>query len=154
MLADWTFTTPSSVPADQRRGDGHMAGIPLTTPWRCCSVWVCICSPAVVGCRWYSLWSTHAKTWPRRRSPSGTPLPAAYWQLARFWFWLGVPAFTAHGAGRGVDGVQTHPLGAQHEKPAANGAGLGLGTTSGRAQGACNSRLTWISATSTSFPAR
>jgi uncharacterized membrane protein len=23
------------------------------------------------------------------------PLPPVYWRLARWWFWLGVPAFTA-----------------------------------------------------------
>ena len=25
----------------------------------------------------------------------GTPLPPQYWRMARWWFWLGVPAFTA-----------------------------------------------------------
>jgi uncharacterized membrane protein len=26
---------------------------------------------------------------------SGSPLPPLYWRMARWWFWLGVPAFTA-----------------------------------------------------------
>ncbi len=94
VLADWMFTTPAII-VQPLSGLGliYLLGLPLDTPWTSVSLTLYI----LAGACWLPV------VWLqiRMRDLAGaalvenTPLPARYWRYARFWFWLGVPAFTA-----------------------------------------------------------
>ncbi|MBL8471548.1 MAG: DUF2269 domain-containing protein, partial [Rhodocyclaceae bacterium] len=91
--ADWTFTTPTVVfQPISGAAMAHMAGIPLTTPWLLLSLGLYL----LAGSCWLPVvcLQIRMQNMAAAALAAGTPLPAAYWQLARFWFWLGVPAFT------------------------------------------------------------
>ena len=92
VLADWLFTTPTIL-IQPLTGIGMLVvlDIPYTTPWVMMSVFLYgfagVCWIPVV---WLQIkmqkLSEHANM-------TGTVLPEQYWRYARYWFWLGVPAF-------------------------------------------------------------
>lgn len=94
VLADWLFTTPTVLL--QPITGWWMAqrlGLDLHTPWLAASVALYVLAGAcwlpvvVLQLRMQRL----AETAARR----GQALPPLYARLARWWFWLGVPAFVA-----------------------------------------------------------
>lgn len=94
VLADWLFTTPTVIfQPVSGWWLAHVLGIPLTTPWVAISLFLFF----VAGACWLPV------VWLQMRmrdiaadaAAQRSPLPAAYWRLARYWFWLGVPAFVA-----------------------------------------------------------
>jgi uncharacterized membrane protein len=92
VLADWIFTTPTVI--FQPIGGlwmVHLLGLPLTTPWIAVSLFLFF----LAGVCWLPV------VWLQIRmqiiasiaAAEASPLPALYWHMARWWFWLGVPAF-------------------------------------------------------------
>ena len=94
VLADWIFTTPTVI---FQPVSGlwmvYLIGLPLTTPWIAVSLFLFV----LAGACWLPV------VWLQMRMQKiaaiavveATQLPAIYWRMARWWFWLGVPAFTA-----------------------------------------------------------
>ncbi len=92
VLADWLFTTPTIIfQPISGLWMVYLLNIPLTTPW----IAVPLCLYLLAGACWLPV------VWLQIRMQKiaaealrhDTPLPALYWRLARYWFWLGVPAF-------------------------------------------------------------
>ncbi|HMS06276.1 MAG TPA: DUF2269 domain-containing protein [Burkholderiaceae bacterium] len=94
VLADWLFTTPT-VLIQPATGlwMAHLAGLPLSTPWLAASLVLY----AVAGLCWLPVVVLQIRmhALARRAADIGQALPPAYWRMARAWFWLGVPAFSA-----------------------------------------------------------
>lgn len=94
VLADWIFTTPTVV---FQPVSGlwmvYLLDMPLTTPWIAASlaffVLAGICWLPVV---WLQIQMRNIAS---NAVAQGAPLPEIYWRMARWWFWLGVPAFTS-----------------------------------------------------------
>jgi uncharacterized membrane protein len=94
VLADWIFTTPTVI-FQPLSGLWmvYLLDVPLSTPWIAASLLLYV----VAGVCWLPV------VWLQQRMQKiaaqavahQAALPASYWQLARWWFWLGVPAFTA-----------------------------------------------------------
>ncbi len=94
VLADWIFTTPTVI---FQPVSGlimvYLAGIPVSTFWVSASIALYI----LAGLFWIPVvWlqirmSKIANSSVKHQQA----LPDKYWQYARIWFWLGVPAFTA-----------------------------------------------------------
>jgi len=94
VLADWIFTTPTVI---FQPVSGlwmvYLLGLPLSTPWIAASLSLFF----VAGACWLPV------VWLQMRMQKiaaiavaeVTPLPDIYWRMTRWWFWLGVPAFTA-----------------------------------------------------------
>lgn len=94
VLADWIFTTPTVI---FQPVSGlwmvYLLGLPLTTPWIAASLFLFF----LAGACWLPV------VWLQMRMQKiaaiavaeAAPLPDIYWRMARWWFWLGVPAFTA-----------------------------------------------------------
>lgn len=92
VLADWIFTTPTVI-VQPLTGLWMVTllELPLTTPWIAAS----LCLFVLAGICWLPV------VWLqiRMQKISGlavaqeSPLPRIYWRMARYWFWLGVPAF-------------------------------------------------------------
>jgi len=94
VLADWIFTTPTVI--FQPLSGLWMVSLldlPLTTPWIAASLLLYV----VAGVCWLPVvWlQLRMQKIAAQAVAHGAPLPASYWQLTRWWFWLGVPAFTA-----------------------------------------------------------
>lgn len=94
VLADWLFTTPTVV-LQPLTGLGmvHVLGLPLSTPW----VALSLALYAVAGACWLPVvWlQIRMRDMSNVAVLQAQPLPEGYWRLARWWFWLGVPAFAA-----------------------------------------------------------
>ena len=94
VLADWLFTTPTVI-IQPVTGFAmvHMLDIPLTTPWIMASLLLF----ALAGACWLPVvWlQIRMKKISEQAVREETDLPAQYWHYARWWFWLGVPAFSA-----------------------------------------------------------
>jgi uncharacterized membrane protein len=94
VLADWIFTTPTVI-FQPLSGLwlAYLAGWPLTTPWIAASLVLYV----LAGACWLPVvWlQIRMRRIAGAAVVDGTPLPGAYWRLARLWFWLGVPAFSA-----------------------------------------------------------
>lgn len=94
VLADWLFTTPTVI-FQPLSGlwMAHLASLPITTPWIAISLalyflaGVCWLPVVYLQIRMRKMSALAAETL--------TPLPTVYWRMARWWFWLGVPAFSA-----------------------------------------------------------
>mgnify|MGYP000938583592 FL=1 len=94
VIADWVFTTPTVI---FQPVSGlwmvYLLDIPLTTPWVATSLFLFF----VAGVCWLPV------VWLQIRMQKiaaaavsrETQLPPLYWRMARWWFWLGVPAFTS-----------------------------------------------------------
>jgi uncharacterized membrane protein len=94
VLADWIFTTPTVI-FQPLSGFWmvYLLGLPLSTPWVAASlslfVFAGVCWLPVV---WLQI---RMQKISEDAVAQSSALPGNYWQLARCWFWLGVPAFTA-----------------------------------------------------------
>ena len=94
VLADWLFTTPTVI-IQPLTGLWmvYLVGWPLTTPWIATSLILYV----IAGICWVPV------VWLQIRMRQLTDdalaqqraLPASYWRLCRWWFWLGIPAFSA-----------------------------------------------------------
>ncbi len=94
VLADWLFTTPTVI-FQPLSGLWmlHLLDMPLSTPWVAASLGLYL----LAGVCWLPVvWlQMRMRDLAAAALHDGTPLSPAYWRLARAWFWLGVPAFTA-----------------------------------------------------------
>lgn len=94
VLADWLFTTPTVI-FQPLSGLWmvHLLGLPLATPWVAVSLGLYVLAGACwLPVVWLQIRMRQIATLAHAQS---RPLPALYWRMARWWFWLGVPAFTA-----------------------------------------------------------
>ncbi|MFM2319642.1 MAG: hypothetical protein RLZZ215_2263 [Pseudomonadota bacterium] len=94
VLADWLFTTPTVIfQPISGLWMVYLLHYPLTTPW---IVWSLVLY-GVAGVCWLPVVGLQIQM--RRLSEQAlatqTELPVLYWRYARYWFWLGVPAFIA-----------------------------------------------------------
>jgi uncharacterized membrane protein len=94
VLADWLFTTPTVI-FQPLSGLWlvHLLDLPLTTPWVAISLMLYF----VAGVCWLPVvfLQLRMQRIAEQAVARETSLPPRYWQLARVWFWLGVPAFCA-----------------------------------------------------------
>lgn len=94
VLADWIFTTPTVI-FQPLSGLWmvYLLDLPLTTPWIAASLFLYV----LAGVCWLPVvWlQLHMQKIAAHAATHKSPLPASYWQMARWWFWLGIPAFTA-----------------------------------------------------------
>lgn len=94
VLADWLFTTPTVI-FQPLSGlwMAHLASLPITTPWIAASLALYF----LAGACWLPVvyLQIRMRQMSALAAQTQAPLPAAYWRMARWWFWLGVPAFTA-----------------------------------------------------------
>jgi uncharacterized membrane protein len=94
VLADWLFTTPTVI---FQPISGlwmlHLTSLPWTAPWIIAS----LALYALAGLCWLPVVVLQIRMQRQAATAAAqrTPLPASYWRMARWWFWLGVPAFTA-----------------------------------------------------------
>jgi uncharacterized membrane protein len=94
VMADWVFTTPTVI---FQPVSGlwmvHLLDIPLTTPWIAASLFLFF----FAGACWLPVvWlQIRMQKISATAVAQGAPLPVFYWRMARWWFWLGVPAFTS-----------------------------------------------------------
>ncbi len=94
VLADWLFTTPTLILQPVTGiALAWWAGWPLSTPWLLGSFALYglagICWLPVV---WLQL---RMRALAEQAVRDGRELPPCYQRYARYWFWLGVPAFGA-----------------------------------------------------------
>jgi uncharacterized membrane protein len=94
VFADYLFTTPTVI-MQPLTGIwmASLVNLPLTTPWIAISLGLYI----FAGCCWLPVvyLQINMQKIAEQAVAEETSLPARYWQLARLWFWLGVPAFLA-----------------------------------------------------------
>lgn len=94
VLADWIFTTPTVI-FQPLSGLWmvHLLGLPLTTPWIAISLGLYV----LAGLCWLPVvWLQIRMQRLAADALAGqSVLPESYWRMRRWWFWLGVPAFTA-----------------------------------------------------------
>jgi uncharacterized membrane protein len=94
VLADWWFTTPTVI-FQPLSGLWmlHLLGLPLSTPWAAAS----LALYTLAGACWLPVvWlQIRMRDMAAAALARQDALPPQYWRLARLWFWLGVPAFTA-----------------------------------------------------------
>lgn len=94
VLADWIFTTPTVI---LQPISGlwmvYLLDVPLTTPWIEASFFLFF----FAGACWLPVvWlQIRMQKIAADAAARGSELPVIYWRMARWWFWLGVPAFTA-----------------------------------------------------------
>ena len=94
VLADWLFTTPTVI---FQPVSGiwllQLSGIPLDTPWVVASLSLYL----LAGLCWLPVVALQIRmrNLAQQAALTQTDLPTRYWQDARLWFWLGVPAFSA-----------------------------------------------------------
>lgn len=94
VLADWVFTTPTVI-FQPLSGLAmvYIAGYPLSTPWIAISlVLFCFAGACWLPVVWLQIRMREMST---AAATDQTALPDAYWHMARYWFWLGLPAFTS-----------------------------------------------------------
>ena len=94
VRADWWFTTPTAI-VQPVSGFlmAWMAGWPLGTPWLALSLLLYV----LAGACWLPvLWLQLRMAAMTQQAVAGqTALPPLYWRYARWWEWLGYPAFVA-----------------------------------------------------------
>ena len=94
VLADWVFTTPAIV-IQPLSGMFLMQKLGMTDfpPW----LIIALCLYGLAGLCWLPVVALQLRM--RRASAqalaTAKPLPKQYWRDARYWFYLGIPAFTA-----------------------------------------------------------
>jgi uncharacterized membrane protein len=94
VLADWCFTTPTVIfQPISGVAMASLADIPLSTPWVAISLGLyCLAGICWLPVVWLQI---RMQKLAEAALALESPLPETYWQMARWWFWLGVPAFTA-----------------------------------------------------------
>lgn len=94
VLADWLFTTPAII-FQPLSGIwlASLLNLSLLTPWLATSLGLYV----LAGFCWLPVvWlQMRMRDLATQAADSGSALPQRYWQYARIWFWLGVPAFAA-----------------------------------------------------------
>lgn len=94
VLADWIFTTPTVIfQPISGLWMVYLLDLPLATPWIAASLFLFV----LAGICWLPV------VWLQIRMhkiaadavAKDSNLPEIYWRMARWWFWLGVPAFTS-----------------------------------------------------------
>ena len=94
VLADWLFTTPTAI-LQPVTGVGLAlhAGYPLSSGWLVAA----LALYAIAGVCWLVVvvLQIRMRDISLRVMAAGGPLAENYWHLARAWFWLGIPAFSA-----------------------------------------------------------
>lgn len=98
VRADTWFTTPTVLlqPATGL-ALAHLAGWPLSTPWLALSLGLYL----LAGACWLPvvvLQLRMTRLAQAAHAGGAATLPAAYWQWAHWWEWLGYPAFAAMAA--------------------------------------------------------
>ncbi|OOZ38950.1 hypothetical protein BOW53_13680 [Solemya pervernicosa gill symbiont] len=94
VLADWIFTMPTVI---FQPISGlwliYPLGLPLLTPWIVASLFLFV----LAGTCWLPVvWlQIKMKRISEEAVSSRSSLPEQYWKMARWWFWLGVPAFAS-----------------------------------------------------------
>lgn len=94
VLADWLFTTPTVIfQPISGLWLAHLAGWPWSSGWVAAS----LALYALAGACWLPVvWlQIRMQRVAEAALRASTPLPSSYWRMARCWFWLGIPAFTA-----------------------------------------------------------
>jgi uncharacterized membrane protein len=94
VLADWIFTTPTVI-IQPLTGLWmvYLAGMSLTTPWIMASLGLYFFAGACwIPVVWLQI---KMREIANQAATQKTELPVAYWKMARWWFLLGIPAFTA-----------------------------------------------------------
>ncbi|UGQ46713.1 DUF2269 family protein [Massilia endophytica] len=94
VLADWIFTTPAVIVQPVTGiAMALVAGYPLTSAWLLYSLLLYL----LAGACWLPVvWlQIRMRDIARAADASGEPLPPLYWQHARLWVLLGIPAFSA-----------------------------------------------------------
>jgi uncharacterized membrane protein len=92
VLADWIFTTPAVI-LQPITGLGlvYVAGYSLFSSW---IIWSTLLYLIAGACWLPVVWlQIKMRDIARKADAENTVIPTEYWQLARCWFWLGVPAF-------------------------------------------------------------
>ena len=94
VLADWIFTTPTVI---FQPISGlwmlYLLDMPVTTPWIAASFFLFFLAGACwLPVVWLQIRMQKIAT---EALAKGSALPQLYWRMARWWFWLGVPAFTS-----------------------------------------------------------
>jgi uncharacterized membrane protein len=94
VLADWLFTTPTVLfQPISGLAMAYLAGYPLSTDWIAISLGLfCIAGACWLPVVWLQIRMRQIST---EAAAQQTELPELYWRMARCWFWLGLPAFTA-----------------------------------------------------------
>ena len=94
VRADWWFTTPAVI-FQPLSGIwlAYIAGWPLTTPWLLWSIGLFV----LTGACWLPVvWlQLRLAKIAHEADARNEALPAIYWRYARYWEWLGYPAFVA-----------------------------------------------------------
>ena len=94
VFADWCFTTPTVI-FQPISGIlmADLGGMALSTPW----IAVSLALYALAGACWLPVvWlQIRMQKIAEMAAERGESLPSNYWRLARWWFWLGVPAFAS-----------------------------------------------------------
>lgn len=94
VFADWVITTPTVI-FQPLSGLWmvHTVGWSMMTPWLYFSVALYV----LAGICWVPVvfLQIRMKNMSNQAVIDGTPLPELYWRYARWWFVLGIPAFSA-----------------------------------------------------------
>ncbi len=94
VKADWWFTTPAII-IQPLSGAAmlYMAGYPLNSLW----IWLSAVLYLLAGACWLPVvWlQIRLRDMAALALAENSALPALYWRYARYWEWLGYPAFTA-----------------------------------------------------------
>ena len=94
VRADWWFTTPTVI-FQPLSGIwlAYIAGWPLTSPWLLWSIVLFV----LTGACWLPVvWlQLRLAKIAREADEQNEALPETYWRYARYWEWLGYPAFVA-----------------------------------------------------------
>jgi len=94
VLADWLFTLPAII-VQVATGVALMKtlGYSLSQAWLAWSIVLfCVAGLCWVPVVWLQI---RMRDVARESEHAGTSMGEGYWNYARLWFWLGVPAFTA-----------------------------------------------------------
>lgn len=94
VLADWLFTTPTMIfQPISGIWMTRLLGISLTTPWIAATLALYV----LAGLCWIPVvWlQIRMREVSQDAAAHDTKIPESYWRMARTWFWLGVPAFSA-----------------------------------------------------------
>lgn len=94
VLADWIFTTPTVI-FQPFSGAWmiYLSGMSYATPWIAGSLALFTLAGACwLPVVWLQIRMHHISADAAARQ---APLPALYWRMARWWLWLGIPAFTS-----------------------------------------------------------
>ncbi|WP_300454078.1 DUF2269 domain-containing protein [Accumulibacter sp.] len=94
VIADWLFTTPTVIfQPISGLWMVYLLGIPLTTSWIAASLFLFV----LAGACWLPVvWlQIRMQRIAVQAVAEASPLPPVYWRMARWWFWLGIPAFAS-----------------------------------------------------------